>query len=566
MIRIFFEIAVIIGIATIIGLIINKLKQPLIIGYILTGIIVGPYILNIVSSLSTIELFSKIGITLLLFLVGLHLNPKIIKEVGKVSLITGIGQVLFTSIFGFLISLLLNFSIITSIYIAIALTFSSTIIILKLLSDKGDTESLYGKISIGFLIVQDFLAIIILMIISSTINQTGPPINIIKTILLGIFVIIIVFLIGYYIIPKLTKYIARSQELLILFSISWAFVLSAIFYYLNFSIEVGAFLAGITLSLSPYRHEISSRMVPLRDFFIVLFFILLGLQMSFSNISSQIIPIILFSIFVLFGNPLIVIILMSKLGYSKRNCFLSGLTVAQISEFSLILIGLGITTGQLNNNILSIITAVGLITMTASSYMIIHADKIYPFFSKFLTIFEIKGKKIDLVSYNEKKDHEVIIFGYDRVGHDFVVNLKRNSHTFLIVDYDPITIQKLSRRKIPCIYGDVTDLELLENLDLKNTKMIISSISSFETNIIFIKKIKKINDKIIIIIFSNNIPQTFELYKEGASHVVMPHLLGGEHISSLISKYKFETKKYLEEKFNHISSFENKEELKYEEI
>jgi Kef-type K+ transport system membrane component KefB len=566
MLEVFFQIAIIIGIATIVGLILNKLKQPLIIAYIVTGLIVGPYFLNVVSDVSTIELFSKIGIALLLFVVGLHLNPKIIKEVGKVSLITGLGQVLFTSVIGFFISKLLGFSTIISVYIAIALTFSSTIIIMKLLSDKGDTKRLYGKISIGFLIVQDILAVIILMIVSSSANTTNLSIELLKTFLIGILIIGIVFLIGIYVLPRFTKFLASSQELLLLFSISWALILSAVFYFFNFSIEVGAFLAGMTLSMSPYRHEISSRMRPIRDFFIVIFFILLGSQMGFSSVGLYIVPIILFSLFVLIGNPLIVIVLMGRLGYSKRNGFLAGLTVAQISEFSLILVALGVSVGHVSLEILSLVTAVGLITMAGSSYMIIYADKIYPKISKFLSIFEKRGKKVDDVSFNENIKHDVVIFGYDRIGHDLIVYLKRHKISYLIVDYDPLTIQKLSKRKIPCIYGDVTNMELLEDLDLSHSKMILSGISSFQTNLMFINKVKEINKNIIIIVFSTRTQDTFELYKEGATHVVMTPLLGGEHISNLIEKYNFNHKKYLEEKFRHISSFENREELDYEDV
>lgn len=566
MIQIFFEIALIIGIATLVGLIMQKLKQPLLIGYIFTGIVVA--VLNILTDVNTIKLFSEIGIALLLFVVGLHLNPKIIKEVGKVSLITGLGQVIFTSVIGFLISKLLGFSTLVSIYIAIALTFSSTIIIMKLLSDRGDTNRLYGKISIGFLIVQDILAVLILMVISSSAGAEGSniTIDILLTILFGLLLVIIIFLIGFYVLPKFTKFLAKSPELLILFSISWALVLSSLFYFFDFSIEVGAFLAGMTLSMSPYRHEISSRMRPIRDFFIVIFFIFLGYQMNFSSVSLYIWPIIILSLFVLIGNPLVVIILMGKLGYSRRNGFLAGLTVAQISEFSLILVALAVSVGHVDSSILSLVTAVGLITMAGSSYMIIYADKIYPKISKYLLIFERKGQKVDDVSYNQYTPHDVVIFGYDRVGHDLLKCFKTHNIRFIIVDYNPLTIQKLSKRKIPCLYGDVTNMELLEDLDLNNTKMVISIISSYESNIMFINKIKEINKNMIIIVTSDNVSNTFDLYKEGATHVIMPDLLGGEHISVLVEKYGFNTKKYMEEKFKHIASFENREELDFEDV
>ncbi len=563
MMTVFLELAIIVGIATVLGFLMKILKQPIIIGYIVAGLVTGPYLLNLITNIQTIEIFSSIGVALLLFIVGLNLNPKTIKEVGKVSLITGLGQVVFTSVIGFLISLLFGFNIITSLYIAIALTFSSTIIIMKLLSDKGDTDRLYGKISIGFLIVQDIVAILILMMISSLQSGSLFSIAILFNFLVGLIFIVFIFGLGIYVLPKITSYFAKSHELLLLFSISWAFILAGLFYRLNFSMEVGAFLAGITLSMSSYRFEISSRMRPLRDFFIVLFFIFLGYQMVFSNILNYIWIIIAYSLFVLIGNPLIVMVLMGRLGYSKKTGFLSGLTVAQISEFSLILIALGVRTGHLSLDILSLVTAVGLITMAGSSYMIVFSERIYPFIHKQLSIFEKPGRKKD-VSDSKIKGYDVILFGYDKAGSDLVKYFTEKKVNYLVVDYNPTLIKRLEKNKINCIYGDVDNQEFLEEIKFKDCKMVISTITSFDANILILRKIKELNSKIVSIIVSHEIDFTFELYKSGATYVVMPHLVGGKYISELIDKHKFNRRKYLEEKFENINLLTNREEIRHQ--
>ncbi|PIN76617.1 sodium:proton exchanger, partial [Candidatus Woesearchaeota archaeon CG10_big_fil_rev_8_21_14_0_10_47_5] len=415
-ISIFVELSMIIIIAVIVTGLMRLLKQPLIIGYILTGVILSPYFLNIIRSTDAISVFAQIGIALLLFIVGLNLNPRIIKDVGKVSLITGVGQVIFTSVIGFFLGRLLGFSTIASIYIAIALAFSSTVIITKLLSDKGDMETLYGRISIGFLIVQDLVAILVLMVIASIPTGLSFSTLVFGIILKGLGLLLLLFLVGAYILPPICKAVAKSQEFLLLFSIGWCLALASLFYYMNFSIEIGALLAGITLSVSAYRYEICSKMKPLRDFFIILFFILLGSQMAFANISQYIIPILVFSAFILIGNPLIVMALMGLLGYSKRNSFLAGLTVAQISEFSLILIILGVKVGHLTNEVLSIVTVIGLITIAGSTYLILYADKIYPLLSRYLGVFERKGKKVDEHRYHSDGDYDLILFGYNRIG------------------------------------------------------------------------------------------------------------------------------------------------------
>ena len=561
---VFVELSIVIIIAVVVAGIMRLLKQPLVIGYILTGIIVSPYFLNIVKSTDAIATFAQIGIVLLLFMVGLNLNPKIIKDVGKVSLVTGVGQVIFTSVIGFFIAQLLGFSTIVSMYIAIALTFSSTIIIMKLLSDKGDLETLYGRISIGFLIVQDLIVIVILMVISSIPAGMDFATLALESVFKGVGLLILLFLISIYIFPWLTKVIAKSQEFLLLFSIGWCFAIASLFYYLNFSIEAGALVAGITLSLSPYHYEISSKMKPLRDFFIILFFILLGSQMVFTNISQFILPIIIFSAFILIGNPLIVMVLMGLLGYTKRNSFLAGLTVAQISEFSLILIALGVSVGHLTNDILSLVTMIGLITIAGSSYLILYANKIYPHLSKYLGIFERKGKKVDEHRYHKDGIYDIILFGYDRIGYDILESFKKIKKKFLVIDYNPEIITKLAKEGFDCKYGDADDSELLNELNFSKTKMVVSTIHNLDTNLLLINKIREFNKKTIITVVSHQIDEAMKLYDAGATYVLMPHFLGGHHVSAMIEEHGLNINKFLKEKVAHIEHLRKRKEIGHE--
>ena len=558
--EVFIELSLIIGLAVLVSGVMKLLKQPLIIGYILTGILVSPYFFNLVSSTETMAIFSQIGVALLLFIVGLSLSPKVIREVGKTSLVTGIGQIVFTTLIGFFICKLLGFSTVVSGYIAIALAFSSTIIIMKLLSDKKDLDKLYGKISIGFLLVQDLVAIIILMAISSF---SGEGIISLSgwSIFIALFVVISLILISIYVLPSLSKFFAKSQEFLFLFSIGWGLGLAALFYYIGFSMEIGALIAGIALSMSPYHYEISSKMRPLRDFFIILFFVLLGSQMVFGSISHLILPAIFLSLFILIGNPIIIMILMGLLGYKKRIGFQAGLTVAQISEFSLILIALGVKVGHLTNEILSFVTIVGLVTITGSTYLILYAHKLYPYFSKYMGIFErknIKGEVGD-VGFND-----VILFGYNRIGYDILQSLKKMKKKFLVVDYNPDTISNLLEAGIDCKYGDADDDEFLSELNLSKIKMIISTVPDIETNFLLINKIRQVSKKTIIIVVSHNIEEAHMLYKKGATYVIMPHFLGGSHASMMISKHGFNLKRFLKEKDKHINQLKARKELGYE--
>lgn len=541
----FTQFSLILSVVLLVSVITRLLKQPLIIGYIISGIVVGPFFLNLVKDTQIINTFSEMGIAFLLFIVGLRLSPKVIKEVGKISLLTGIGQILFTSLIGYAIGILVGFQPIIALYIAIAMTFSSTIIIMKLLSDKDALEKLYGKISIGFLLVQDIVAIFILIIISSIASGAGAFDVFLNTILKGIIILGFLIPIGYYFLPKLGDFFAKSQEFLFLFAISWGFGLSFIFLHAGFSIEVGALIAGIILSMSPYSYEISSKLKPLRDFFIISFFIILGSQMGFGNIGHLLIPAIVFSLFILIGNPLIVMILMGASGYCKKTGFMAGLTVAQISEFSLILISLGVKTGSLTQEILSFVTIVGLVTIAGSTYLILYSDKIFDKIAPFLTIFEKKN-----IKEKEKpdKNYDYVLLGYNRIGFSITKAFKKLRKKFLVVDYNPDVVKELKKEGINSIYGDVDDSDFLEDLEFDKASIIVSTIPEKETNRLILDIINRKKAKPIVILTARQIEDAFELYYSGADYVILPHFLGGEYTSKLIENAKDNRRIYKKEK------------------
>ena len=417
--EVFVELSLIITITTLVSFIMKQLKQPLVVGYILSGILVGPLFLNLLHSTDVIEVFSKLGISILLFIVGLHMNPKIVKEVGSVSLITGVGQVLFTSFFGFILAVLLGLDTVAAMYVAIALTFSSTIIILKLLSDKGDVHSLYGRISVGFLLVQDIIATLILIIVSSVAGAGDMPLSftLFSVLMKGAFILISLELIKKLVLPKLLEAASDNSELLFIFSLTWGLGCAALFYVLGLSVEIGALISGVVLSSSIYAEEIGSRLRPLRDFFIVLFFVLLGASMTLNSGFTLVLPVLVLSLFVLIGNPIIVVIIMNLLGYHKKTGFQAGLTVAQISEFSLILATLGFNVGHINQEILTMITLVGLITISGSTYLILYSDKIYTLIEKYLSFLELRKNNQSSTGKYAKVD--TFIFGFNRVGTHF---------------------------------------------------------------------------------------------------------------------------------------------------
>lgn len=562
--EIFLEIALIVFIATIVSAVLRFLKQPLIVGYILSGIIVGPYALNLITDSGYIEVFSKLGIAILLFIIGLSLRPDVIREVGRASLTTGLGQIAVTSVFGYLIMRGLRFDAVSSLYGALALTFSSTIIIFKLLYDKGDLEKLYGKISIGLLLVQDIFAAIVLLVVSvvgGSASRPGGAIGFTAFLVIkGAAFFILLYLASKYLLPRLSSFFAHSQELLFIFSMAWGLGLAAVFYVFGFSLEIGALSAGVALASSSFAVEIGSKMKPLRDFFILLFFVLLGSQIVFSDFGSVVGPAILLSAFVLVGNPLIMIIIMNLLGYKSRTGFLSGLTVAQISEFSLILVALGYSFGHVSRATVSLITLVGIITITGSTYLILYADRIYPRVRPLLRLFEFRRKHTEVAGARpEPKD--MIIFGYDRVGYDFVSTAEKIRRQYFVVDFDPAAAERLARTGIPHRFGDAADAAFLEDIGLPAAKTVVSTIPDFKTNLALVSYYRNHNKHGIIMVIAANIPDARALYRAGASFVVMPHYLGASYASKLIEKHGTEHMGYADEKRQHLEYLDRREAL-----
>ena len=552
--QIFLQLAIILGIAFFVAYIIRLLKQPLIIGYIVAGIIVSSFLISFGATNDIINTFSKIGIAFLLFMVGLHLNPKVIKGVGIQSLLIGLAQVILTFALAFIVSLkLLKFDIIISLYVGIAIAFSSTIIIMKLLSDKRQLDSLSSKMSIGILIVQDLIAILVLILIS-TMNFSqgfaGFGSLAIKTFLIGIGLVLGLFLFGFFVLLRVVKRVAHSQELLFLFSICWAFLASALFAFFGFSIEIGALLAGMVLSVSPYSTEISSKIKPLRDFFLIIFFIILGLNLDISNVGAVVVDALILSAIVLFFKPIILMIFMALFNYTKRTSFLVSTSLAQISEFSLIILILGVSLGHISSEILSTLTLTLIITIIGSTYMIIYSREFYQRFSKVLSFFWRKDGKENKKFL--KRKYDAILFGYNRTGFEVLRALTKLKKHYLVVDFNPDTISTLNKFRIPSLYGDAEDLEFLNELKLDKIDLAISTIPDYETNLLLIESIRLVNPNAIIIVRAENINETLEFYKKGADYVLTLHFVGGEHIAKMIKNIKTNKNEYKKEKEKHL--------------
>ncbi|MGB5475336.1 MAG: cation:proton antiporter family protein [Gammaproteobacteria bacterium] len=524
---VFTEMAVLLLLAAGVGAIGVRLRQPLIVSFIAVGILVGPSVLAWVSANDQIDLLAKFGITLLLFVVGLKLDLHIIRTMGPVALATGLGQVIFTSVIGYFIALAMGMAPISALYVAVALTFSSTIIIVKLLSDKREVDTLHGRIALGFLIVQD-LVVVLVMIGLNALGETGEAsvAHTAFTVLMkGVALLLVIALVMRYILPRLLHLLSRSQELLVLFGIAWAVSLAILGDTLGFSKEVGAFIAGVSLASTPYRDALGARLVSLRDFLLLFFFIDLGARLDLGLLGAQLVEALVFSLFVLIGNPLIVMVIMGALGYRKRTGFLAGLTVAQISEFSLILGALGLSLGHIDAETMGLITLVGIITISASTYMIIYSHPLYEWLAPWLKVFERQRPHRELGQGVAPEDGvaEIILFGMGRYGSGIAQALRQRGCRVLSVDCNPELVRSGDSMGYPVLYGDAEDPEFTASLPFARTQWVVCTVRERHVSQALIHSLRSMGYAGQIAVTARTPGEVARLERAGADLVLVPY-------------------------------------------
>ncbi len=467
---VFYEMAALLVLAAGVGFVGMLARQPLIVSFIAVGILAGPSVLGVAQSEDHIDLLAELGIAVLLFLVGLKLDLKLVRTLGPVALTTGLGQVIFTTIFGFLIGLAMGLDATTSLYVAVALTFSSTIIIVKLLSDKREIDALHGRIALGFLIVQDLVVVMAMIVLSALGAGSGGDAalaDIAALVGTGVLLLAGVGLFIRYVADPLVERLSRSPELLLSFAVGWAALLAAVCHYLGFGKELGGLLAGVSLASTAYREAIAARLASVRDFLLLFFFIALGAALDLSILGASIVPALVFSAFVLIGNPLIVLAIMGAMGYRKRTGFLAGLTVAQISEFSLIFMAVGVSLGHVSDQALGLVTLVGLVTIAMSTYMITYSHQLYDWLGPYLGVFErASAARDDAAAAPGTGGYDAIVFGLGRYGLGIARALQDRGQRVLGVDFSPGAVRHARDHGLDAVFGDATDPEVVAHLPI----------------------------------------------------------------------------------------------------
>ena len=554
----FAQIAALLIIASVIGLLGVLLRQPLIVSFIVVGLVAGPSVLDLVHAENEIELLSELGIAVLLFLVGLKLDVGLIRSLGTVSLVSGAVQVTATTAIGYLIALAAGLSSLESLYVGIGLAFSSTIIVVKMLSDKREIDALHGQVALGFLIVQDLVVVLAMIALSALgvgTGEEGSAGDAVWVLLAGFALLAFVIVFVRFIAEPLTDYMARVPELLICFAIALAAIFAAVSDIAGLGKEIGGLMAGVALASTRYREAIGSRLAPLRDFLLLFFFVSLGAEIDLRGLGASIVPALVLSLFVLVGKPLIIMAVVRFMGFRKRTGFQAGVALAQISEFSLILAGLGLSLGHLSNDTLGLITLVGLITIAVSSYMISFSSQLYLRFEPLLGVFERANprREINAELEAEGASHDVVLLGLGRYGTAIGLRLKRRGVNVLGVDFNPAAVRRGRAHGLAVEYGDASDPEFVRHLPLDGAKWVVSTVPVHEsgvvhgdTRIAIVQALKNSGFKGRIAISSHRDAEVADLLAAGADLVLEPFQDAADQAADLLTGHRVPTRLEIE--------------------
>ena len=487
------------------GMIARRLKLPVILGYLAGGIAVGPYGFGLVHEMETVNTLATFGVILLLFTLGLEFSLKDLIRVGRIAILGGIAQILITAAAGFGIGKLLSLSPSESIFLGFIIALSSTMIVLKTLMERGELDSSYGRIMIGILLVQDLGVVPLMIVLPAMTGDSVQLWNILGIAALKALIFIAIMLVlGIWILPWILKRVAgeRSRELFLLTVLVLCLATASGTYFFGLSAAFGAFVAGLLISQSAFARQALADVVPLRDIFVALFFISLGMLVDprfvIDNLSALAIIIALIvtaKFLICFSIPWIS-------GRSFKTSLFVGAGLLQIGEFSFILAKMGVATGAISQYLYSLTLASAIISMLFTPFAFKLASFTYNRLSQKDSISRLMTRRVDLVEQNQQTElsGHAVICGYGHIGSSLAKVLDRRKFPYLVIDLKPQVISELRSRGIPCIYGDATNPEILKYARLKTARVLICTFTEFIAVELTSRNARVINPRLDIVV------------------------------------------------------------------
>ncbi|MBN3037246.1 MAG: cation:proton antiporter [Candidatus Diapherotrites archaeon] len=551
------DMGLIVSMATLLAFATKYLKQPPILAYMVAGIVMGPLGLSIITQRAETMALSELGIAFLLFGAAIDINLNKLRGVGIVSFVSCLLQVALTFAFSFIASVFLGLNGIESVYVGVILSFSSTMVIIKMLSDEKHLDTLHGRLLIGVLVLQDLLIITIMPVL----RMLGTPLqleSVAITLFNGVGLFCLAVVVNKFVAPHILRYVSKSQELLFLTSITACFAFMGLVQMLGFSLAIGAFVAGIALSTPLYGPEISGRVRPLRDFFATIFFVTLGLQITAPLGLTEIGLGLALTGIAIIVKPVITMAIYLLLGYGGRVSLTVGLLLGQISEFSFIVASTGLILNHVSNRLFSVITLAILLSILLTPYAFKSTHPLFELIKILINKLHVGHihffhRRTPEKTLSKKMRGHVVIVGFDRMGQQLNEAVKDP----LIVDYNPEIIDQCTEKGLQCIYGDAENEHVLENMELKYAKMIVSTIPDPEAVETLILRSRKENPHIILIVRASTLDEAQLYYKLGADLVILPEFIAGHKTAEIIQEVSFKKNKLTEMRQKHMELLEH---------
>ena len=541
-----FDLGIIVLLSAILAYAARFLKQPIILAYVVAGLILGPVGLGLITNAEDINILSELGIIFLLFSVGLDLDFRKMKDVGFATLIGGTVQVALTFIIGFFAALAFGMPSMTGMYIGLMMAISSTMIVAKLLADRDELNTLHGKIMVGVLIMQDMVAIIVLPMLSLYLSMPVISFEVVAAFALkGLGLFAIAILMNKFFFPRILDYAAQRHEILFLTAVANCFFFIGISYIFGFSVAIGGFIAGISMANFPYNLEIEGEVHSLRDFFSIVFFSSMGMQLNFMAIGNSLPFFITILLLLMFIKPAILTLTYLLLGYGGRTSAYIGLGLGQTSEFVFIIAAELLSIGSITREFYSLLVSIVVISIVTTPYMISAKNTFYNFFSRFKFPMPhlIHPKSIRIMENPpDSISNHTVLFGAHMMGDKIIHYLKGRREKFVVVERDPEIVKSLRNRGIYVLYGDAENEEILSKIFLNKAKLLVLTIPYANVTSFVVRKAKRMNPKIRIFARAPDMTEAESIYKAGADVVIVPEYVSGDRFVQKIDHFLREKK------------------------
>jgi Kef-type K+ transport system membrane component KefB len=527
--------------ATVIGLLAHWLKQPILLGYLIAGALIGPIGFKLIHEQESINTISEIGLILLLFIIGLELNVGEILRAGRQLLVSGFGQFPLCVIFGSGLFWLCGYGLSgknsAGLYYALMCGLSSTAIVVKLLYDKKELDTLPGRLTLGILVIQDIFAIFVLAFQPNFANPTAGPI--VKAVLGTAGLSAAGLLFSRYVLKRIFSSIATNPEMVLAVSIGYCAVVAVTASALGLSKEMGALVAGLSIAAFPYSIHVTAKTLPLRDFFMTLFFVSLGMKITIPS-ASMVGPVVLVTLFTIVSRFATVFPLIALTGGGRRAAFVTSLNLAQISEFSLVIASLGVSFGHIGQETVAVVIYAMAITAVVSSYAIRFS---HPLFLAFDKLIGAKQPTTSDAQHADHAQHDIVLLGYHRAARAFVDALERQDPAqlkrLLVVDFNPVTLEELKARGIAGVFGDIASMETLHHAHIHHAKVILSTIPDIllkgVDNARLVQMCKTLAPHARVVATADDESHEQRLRNEGADHAVRLYDLAGDALAAFVA-------------------------------